>query len=80
MKPKYALTEVFTLYLVPDSFKHSVKPQPYVLTLMVMMMSGMVVRVNVNVNRMRLREEVLYGLGTGCKLSRGCMTSKNLRT
>jgi len=26
MKPKYALREVFTLYLVPDSFKHSVKP------------------------------------------------------
>jgi len=40
-----------------------------VLIVMVMMMSGMVVRVNVNVNRMRLREEVLYGLGTGCKLS-----------
>jgi len=33
MKPKYALTEVFTLYLAPDSFKHSVKPQPHVLTL-----------------------------------------------
>ena len=33
MKPKYALTEVFTLYLVPDSFKHSAKPQPHVLTL-----------------------------------------------
>ena len=134
MKPKYALTEVFTLYLVPDSFKHSVKPQPHVLTLsffstkmtkldkvisieilslpfekcwiceakrlvegwkeiggrkrgeevvlivMVMMMSGMVVRVNVNVNTMRLREEVLYGLGAGYKLSRGCMTSRNLRT
>jgi len=30
MKPKYALTEVFTLYLVPDPFKHSVKPQPHV--------------------------------------------------
>ena len=45
-----------------------------------MMMSRMVVRVNVNVNRMRLREEVLYGLGTGYKLSRGCMTSRNLRT
>ena len=35
----------------------------------VLMMSRMVVRVNMNVNRMRLREEVLYGLGTGCKLS-----------
>ena len=33
MKPKYALTEVFTLYLVPDSFKYSVKPQPHVLIL-----------------------------------------------
>jgi len=33
MKPKYALREVFTLYLVPDSFNHSVKPQPHVLTL-----------------------------------------------
>jgi len=33
MKPKYALREVFTLYLVPDSFKHSVKPQAHVLTL-----------------------------------------------
>ena len=40
-----------------------------VLMMMVMMMSRMVVRVNMNVNRMRLREEVLYGLGTGCKLS-----------
>jgi len=36
-----------------------------VVLMMVMMMSRMVVRVN----RMRLREEVLYGLGTGCKLS-----------
>ena len=40
-----------------------------VLMMMVMMMSRMVVRVNMNVNRMRLREEVLYELGTGCKLS-----------
>ena len=36
-----------------------------VLMMMVMMMSRMVVRVN----RMRLREEVLYRLETGCKLS-----------
>jgi len=34
MKPKYALREVFTLYLVPDLFKHSVKPQSHVLTLL----------------------------------------------
>ena len=33
MKPNHALTEVFTLYLVPDSFKHFVKCQPHVLTL-----------------------------------------------
>ena len=32
MKPKYALTEVFTLYLVPDSFKHSVKPHALTLS------------------------------------------------
>jgi len=51
-----------------------------VLLMMFMMMSGMVVRVNVNVNRIRLREEVLYWLGAGYKLSRGCMTSRNLRT
>jgi len=31
MKQKYVVTEVLTLYLVPDSFKHSVKP--HVLTL-----------------------------------------------
>jgi len=36
--------------------------------------------VRVNVNRIRLREEVLYWLGAGYKLSRGCMTSRNLRT
>jgi len=48
--------------------------------MMVMIMSRIVVRVNVSVNRMRLREEVLYGLGAGCKLSGGCMTSRNLRT
>jgi len=48
--------------------------------MMVMMMGGMVVRVNVSSNRMRLREEMFYGLGTGYKLSRGCMTSRNLRT
>jgi len=51
-----------------------------VLMMMVMMMSRIVVRVNVNANRIRLREEVLYWLGADCKLSRGCMTSKNLRT
>ena len=51
-----------------------------VLMMMVMMMGGMVVRMNVSSNRMRLREEVFYGLGAGCKLSRGCMTSRNLRT
>jgi len=51
-----------------------------VLIVMVMMISGMVARVNVNVNRVRLREEVLYGLGAGCKLSRGYMTSRNLQT
>ena len=51
-----------------------------VVLMMVMMMSRMVVRVNVNANRIRLREEVLYWLGAGYKLSRGCMTSRNLRT
>ena len=48
--------------------------------MMVMMMSRMVVRVNVNANRIRLRDDVLYWLGTVYKLSRGCMTSRNLRT
>jgi len=51
-----------------------------VLMMMVMMMSGMAVRVNVNANRIRLREDVLYWLEAGYKLSRGCMTSRNLRT
>ena len=51
-----------------------------VVLMMVMMMSRMVVRVNVNANRIRLREDVLYWLGAGYKLSRGCMTSRNLRT
>ena len=51
-----------------------------VLLVMFMMMSEMVVRVNVSSNRMCLRKEVFYGLGTGYKLSRGCMTSRNLRT
>jgi len=50
------------------------------MVMMVMMMSRMVVRMNVNVNRMGLREEVLYWLAAGYKLSRGCMTSKNLQT
>jgi len=51
-----------------------------VVLMMVMMMSRMVVRVNANANRIRLREDVLYWLGAGYKLSRGCMTSRNLRT
>jgi len=51
-----------------------------VLIVMVMMMGGMVVRVNANANRIRLREEVLYWLGAGYKLSRECMTSRNLWT
>jgi len=48
--------------------------------MMVMMMSGMVVRVNVNANRICLRDDVLYWLEAVYKLSRGCMTSRNLWT
>ena len=48
--------------------------------MMVMMMSRMVVRVNMNANRIRLRDDVLCWLEAGYKLSRGCMTSRNLRT
>ena len=49
-----------------------------VVLMMVMMMSRMVVRVNVNANRIRLRDAVLCWLEAGYKLSRGCMTSRNL--